>query len=87
MSDGDADLFTQGFKKIDLSLVKASGLLLKDVEAMRYFEYSTCTGAGVVGISLKVGNGRSGGAVESLVQQPQDEERIATAQTETASKN
>ena len=54
---------------------------------MRYFEYSTCTGAGVVGISLKVGNGRSGGAVESLVQQPQDEERIATAQTVTASKN
>ena len=60
---------------------------MKDVEENLYFEYSTCTGAGVVGISLKVGNGRSGGAVESLVQQPQDEERIATAQTERARKN
>ena len=67
--------------------MKASGLLLKDVEENLYLEYSTCTGAGVVGISLKVGNGRSGGAVESLVQQPQDEERIATAQTERARKN
>jgi hypothetical protein len=67
--------------------VKVSGLLLKDVEEIFYFEYSTCTGEGAVGISLKMGNGRSGGAVESLVQQPQDEERIATTQTERASKN
>jgi len=36
---------------------------------------------------LKVGIGRSFGAAESLVQQPQDEERIATALTEMASRN
>jgi hypothetical protein len=62
-------------------------VLLKAYSDESYFEYSTCTGAGVVGISLKVGIGRSFGAAESLVQQPQDEERIATALTEMASRN
>lgn len=52
-----------------------------------YFEYSTCTGAGVVGISLKVGSGRIGGAAESLVQQPQDVKNIASAPTEMVRRN
>ena len=52
-----------------------------------YFEYSTCAGAGVVGISLKVGSGRIGGADESLVQQPQDVKRIAIEPTEMVNSN
>ena len=55
----------------------------KGVEA-DYFEYSTWTGAGVVGISRNWGIGRSGGADTSLVQQPQDEVRTAMALTEMA---
>ncbi len=49
-----------------------------------YFEYSTWTGAGVVGISRNWGIGRSGGAETSMVQQPQDEVRTAMALTEMA---
>jgi hypothetical protein len=59
---------------------------LRDIEEATYFEYSTCTGAGLVGISLKWGMGRSGGADESLVQQPQEEERTAMVPAEMASK-
>lgn len=44
-------------------------------------------GAGVVGISLKVGSGRIGGAPVSLVQQPQDVKRIVIAPTEMVSRN
>ncbi len=73
-------------KKADPDLVKASGLLLKDAKEVPYLEYSTCTVAGVVGISLKLGMWRRGGAAESLVQQPQDEERTAMALTERARK-
>jgi hypothetical protein len=51
-----------------------------------YFEYSTWTGAGSVGISLKAGMGRRGGAPESLVQHPQEEERTAMALAEMARK-
>jgi hypothetical protein len=62
----------------------SSDLLSKALRYGSYFEYSTCTGAGVVGISLKAGIGRSGGAAESLVQHPQDEHRMAAALTEMA---
>jgi hypothetical protein len=50
-----------------------------------YLEYSTCTGAGVVGISRNWGIGRSGGADTSLVQQPQEERRTAKALAKRAS--
>ncbi len=66
--------------------MKASDLLLKDSKRATYLEYSTCTGAGLVGISLKLGIGRRGGATESLVQQPQDEARTAIALAEMARK-
>jgi hypothetical protein len=73
-------------EKAGLGLLKASDLLLKDSNGAPYLEYSTCTGAGVVGISLKLGMGRRGGAAESLVQQPQDEDRTAMTLTEMARK-
>ena len=59
-----------------------------------YLEYSTCTGAGVmgagasvvVGISRKLGIERSGGADESPVQHPQEVQRIAMTLAEMARK-
>ena len=39
------------------------------------------------GISLKVGSGRIGGTAESLVQQPQDVKKIASAPTEMVRRN
>jgi hypothetical protein len=51
-----------------------------------YFEYSTWTGAGVVGISLNMGIGRRGGADTSLVQQPQEDESTAITLAEMARK-
>lgn len=63
---------------------KPGACLSKKGRNLRYFEYSTCTGAGVVGISWNCGIGRSGGAATSLVQQPQEDRRTAQALAEMA---
>jgi hypothetical protein len=71
-------------KKQAWAYQKTRSLLFRKGIKANYFEYSTCTGAGVVGISRNWGIGRSGGADTSLVQQPQDEVRTAMALTEMA---
>ncbi len=45
------------------------------IQKMDYFVRSICTW-GAASISWKIGRGRSGGASESLVQQPHEEESM-----------